>query len=109
MIPLEPSERLRLLQFVCSFAWTDLKVSDEERAVIRLMASHPDFSAKDRAQVESWLERPPPVDEVDPTTIPHAHRELFLDAARSVVEVDGQVRGSERDALELFEELLRTS
>ena len=101
-------ERLRLLQFVCSFAWTDLQVSDGERDLIELMAKHHDFDDADRAQIAKWLEVPPSPEDVDPTRIPREHRQTFLDAIHAVVIADGRVRGSERESLAVFEELLRS-
>ena len=98
--------KLRLLEFVCSFAWTDLKVTDAERALVERTIRGDGFTAKERARVRRWLELPPKPEDVDPTQVPREHRQLFLDAAHQVVEVDGVV-GAERDALRFFAELLR--
>lgn len=106
MKQLAHGERMRLLEFVCSFAWTDLRVTDRERALIRRLAAWLGLGAEDLARVKAWLEVPPPVEAVDPTQIPRAHRALFLEAVRAVVEVDG-VNQAELDALALFEDLIR--
>ena len=97
------------MKFVCSFAWTDLRVSDEERELIDRMVQRYDFDDEDRRQIATWLKVPPAPEEVDPTEIPRAHRQLFLDAARAVVEADGRVVPGERDSLSIFAELVRDS
>lgn len=106
MIDLPKEERLRLLKFVCSFAWTDLRITDGERALIRRLASDADLDAGEQAQVDAWLQVPPRAEEVDPLMIPHEHRERFLRRAREVCEADGQVAPVEREALQTFAELL---
>ena len=78
------AERMNLMRFVCSFVWTDLKV----------------------AQVSAWLRTPPNVEDIDPTSIPRAHRQLFLQAAELAVKVDGRVVPAEAESLALFRELL---
>ena len=106
MNELSREDRLKLLEFVCSFAWTDLRVSDEERHVVRRMVTNAGLGADERQQVEEWLERPPAPEEVDPLDIPLEHRRLFYDSARQVLTSDGLVPG-ERDTLAVFAELLR--
>lgn len=98
-------ERLRLLEFVCSFAWVDLEVRPEERRFVMRMVEKLGMQS-DRAQIERWLERPPPAEDVDPTRIPHAHRELFLQAARDTFKADKHFADSEQEYLELLEQLL---
>lgn len=98
-------ERLRLLEFVCSFAWVDLEVRPEERRFVMRMVEKLGLQS-DRAQIERWLERPPPAEDVDPTRIPHQHRELFLQAARDTFEADKHFAESEREYLELLDQLL---
>ena len=107
MQELSREDRLRLLRFVCSFAWTDLQVSEEERDFVRRLVDRLQLSAEDRARVGKWLERPPDPDDVDPADVPVSHRELFLQMARSVVATDGRLEPGERDSLAIFEELLR--
>jgi hypothetical protein len=107
MQELSREDRLRLLRFVCSFAWTDLEVNDEERDFVRRLVDRFDLSEEDRVRVGQWLERPPAPDEVDPADVPISHRELFLHMARSVVATDGRLEPGERDSLAIFEELLR--
>ena len=99
-------ERLRLMKFVCSFAWADLEVQDEERAFVKQMVSKPALDEQDKQQVAGWLEVPPPPEEVDPSAIPAEHRQLFLDTVRSLVEADNVIAADERENLKLFELLL---
>ncbi len=106
MQQLEREERLRLMKFVCSFAWTDLEVNQAERSLVERMLARSGMSATDCETVREWLAVPPPIEEVDPLEIPIEHRELFLNAARAMVAVDGEVREGEQDTLDLFEELM---
>lgn len=102
---LDRSSRLRLLEFVCSFAWTDLEVTDAERAVVSRLVDRFEFDQEERRQVARWLESPPPAEDVDPLEIPAEHRSVFLDAVREVVGADG-VSQAEAETLALFEELV---
>ncbi len=98
-------DRLRLMKFVCSFAWADLEVQDDERAFVNKMIKELELE-DDRAQIERWLRTPPPPEEVDPTRVPRAHRKLLLDAARAVFNADGVIDPKERENFELLEQLL---
>lgn len=98
-------DRLRLMKFVCSFAWADLEVQDDERAFVNKMIGQLELE-DDRAQIERWLKTPPPPEEVDPTRVPRAHRKLLLDAARAVFNADGVIDPKERENFELLEQLL---
>lgn len=106
MTGMDPKARLELLRFVCSFAWTDLKVQQAERDLVMQLAGRWRLGAAELAQVREWLGAPPPADSVDPTLVPQAHREEFLAAAEAIVRADGRVVGAERDSLALFRELL---
>jgi uncharacterized tellurite resistance protein B-like protein len=106
MRDLSRGECLQLLKFVCSFAWTDLKVQNAERAVVERLVRELDLEAEDSKQVQEWLAVPPRPEDVDPLDIPREHRQLFFDAARHAVEADGRVVPGERDALAIFRELL---
>ncbi|MGE0145299.1 MAG: TerB family tellurite resistance protein [Planctomycetota bacterium] len=105
MQSLSRADRLRLLEFVCSFAWTDLRVSQRERTFVARLVEVLGLDDDERRQVARWLEVPPAPEQVDPTEIPLAHRQLFLEAARRVVAADG-VNPAERDALDLFSDLI---
>jgi uncharacterized tellurite resistance protein B-like protein len=104
---LSPAERLQLLRFVTSFAWSDLEITAGERAYVHRLVSRLRLTREEARQVEGWLESPPPEDEVDPTTIPREHRDVFLGAVREMVEADGEVSPEEREALALLEQLTR--
>jgi uncharacterized tellurite resistance protein B-like protein len=103
---LDPEDRLRLMKFICSFAWADLEVHDEERNFVVKMSAKLGLSRDEIKQVKEWLQVPPPPEEVDPTEIPRAHRQLFLDAARAMVIADGKVDPEEAENLALFEMLV---
>lgn len=104
---LDAEARMALLKFVCSFAWTDLRVQQQERDLVMRTVGRLGLDARQTRQVEEWLRTPPPPEEVDPTRIPKAHRELFLAAAEATVGADGRVVPAERDQLALFRDLLR--
>lgn len=104
---LSREERLRLLRFVASFAWADLTVRDEERAFVARLMRRMAVDAEDARAVAGWLAVPPSPDDVDPTEVPHVHRQLFGEAARAVVMADGEVAPEEREYLKLLELLTR--
>lgn len=103
---LDRDDRLRLMKFVCSFAWADLRIADQERKFVRNMIRKLDLDPQEAAQVEQWLELPPRADEVDPNEIPREHRRLFLDVVRQTIAADGAVTEEERENLALLETLL---
>ena len=100
-------ERLLLMRFVCSFAWADLEVKDEERALVAQMIQRLDLDKEERRQVVHWLESPPAPSSVDPKLVPRAHRMKFLRAVESTVAVDREVTAEERESLVLFAKLIR--
>jgi uncharacterized tellurite resistance protein B-like protein len=102
---LSREDRLRLMKFVCSFAWADLEVQDEERAFVAKMITYLELDA-DQKLIEGWLRHPPRPEEVDPTDVPREHRELFLDAVRRLVAADERIDPKEAETLALFEQLL---
>ena len=103
---LNRKERLRLMRFVCSFAWADFEIRPEERAFVADLIRRLDLDEEERERVEGWLVEPPEPDAVDPTLIPKKHRELFLEAMEAVIEVDGHIAPEERDQLGIFQDLL---
>jgi hypothetical protein len=103
---LKREDRLRLMKFVCSFAWADLEIHTEERAFVQRMVRRLELDAADRKKVEGWLTVPPPPEDVDPSTVPAAHRQLFLETIRGVIAADKRVDPEERENLKLFEMLL---
>jgi len=99
-------ERLRLLRFVCSFAWADLEVTQPEREAVARLVTRLGLGEDDARQVDGWLAVPPLAEDVDPTEVPQAHRQLFLDEVRRIVVADGRVSPGERELLCLFERLI---
>ena len=104
---LDRDERLRLMRFVCSFAWADLEVQSEERSFVSRMILRLDLDDTEKRQVEEWLETPPHPESVDPTQIPLEHRKLFVECVEEVVGADADVSPEEDENLILFKELLR--
>jgi len=103
---LNKRERMLLLKFVCAFAWADLEVKKSERDLVRRLVNTLHLEDDEKREVEQWLKRPPKPEEVDPNRIPRAHRELFLETARQMIAVDGEIDPAERENLELLEQLL---
>ncbi len=66
-----------------------------------------ELDEEERAQVERWLEVPPPPERLDPGEIPREHRQLFIDTVREVIAADKVFDPEEKVTLELFEQLLR--
>ena len=104
---LSVEERLQLLRFVCSFVWADLDVGPSEKTFVLGLTQRMDLADAEIEEVKSWLETPPPPEEVDPASIPVAHRLLFLEAVEEALRADGTVSPPESEALALFRQLLR--
>lgn len=101
-----PEDRMLLLKFVCSFAWSDLKVQAEERRSIDALVEKLELGRDERAIVAGWLEVPPVPADVDPQLVPQEHRSLFVKAIENVITADGVVTPREREQLVLFAQML---
>ena len=97
------SDRMRLMQFVCSFAWADLEIQPEEREFVARLIDRLGFDADERSMVKEWLKVPPAPDPLD---IPREHRALFVEAIRGVIAADGYIAKEESESLALLELLL---
>ena len=104
---LDRNERLRLMKFVCSFAWADLEIREEEREFVASLIKRLEMDEDEARQVAGWLRLPPSPESIDPTLIPREHRRLFVDEIRGVIESDGEIAEKERENLELLNRLLR--
>ncbi len=103
---LDRRDRLRLVEFVCSFAWADLEIHPQERVFISRLIRRLELGEEEDLQVQQWLDRPPQIDDLDPTLIPSAHRLVFVEAIEGIIEADGEVSEEERDSFEIFKQLL---
>lgn len=99
-------DRLQLMRFICSFAWADLRIGQEERDFVHRMVRRLHLSPAEAEQVEGWLQHPPRPDEVDPMLVPPEHRKLFLEAALAVSAADGHITDSEAESYNLLSEML---
>ena len=103
---LNKEERLRLVRFVCSFAWADLSLKSEERDYVSRLVARLQLSQEEQAQVQTWLDTPPDPEDVDPNLIPLEHREMFLDAIRGLISSDLDIAPEEKEAMQLLQQLL---
>ena len=103
---LDKEDRLRLMKFVCSFAWADLQIAESEVKMVQKLVRKLKLDDDEKKQVEQWLELPPTAEELDPTQFPQAHRALFLTTVREMIEVDGDIAEEEVENFELLEQLL---
>ena len=103
---LKKTERMRLIRFVCSFAWADLEVRPEERRFIDRIMRRLELDASERREVEEWIRVPPDPESVDPTEIPQEHRKLFLQVVEELLTSDHELHREELDHLYLFRQLL---
>ena len=106
LLDMNSADRLRLMQFVCSFAWADLEVRAEERTYVRDLVERLGLGADEARQVQRWLEVPPEPESLDPTSVPRAHRVAFVEAIEGLIRSDGEVADEERENLALFKQLL---
>ena len=104
---LPKEDRLLLMKFVCSFAWADLHIQDEERSMVKKLVSKLRLGKEEKAQVDAWLEVPPAAEEVDPAQVPRAHREMFLETIRHIIGADGEIAPDEAENYALFEAMLK--
>ena len=95
------------MRFVCSFAWIDLEVKQEERELVARLIRRLQLDDEEKEYVSRWLESPPPPESVDPALVPRAHRMTFLRAVESTVTADGEGSPEERDSLVIFAQLIR--
>ena len=99
-------DRMLLLKFVCSFAWSDLEIQPEERRTIAGLAERLELDADERKLVDGWLEVPPDPEGVDPQLVPREHRAAFVKAIENVITADGVVTAREREQLVLLAQML---
>ncbi len=107
MAGLNNEDRLRLVRFLCSFAWADLEVSGNEREYLAKVIDRLELKGRARAEAESWLKVPPPPEDIDPTDIPLEHRQVFLTHILQMMGADGEVDEREVENFHLLERLLR--
>lgn len=103
---LDRRDRLRLVQFVCSFAWADFEIQPEERVFISRLIQRLELDEQENLQIQQWLDRPPSLDDLDPTSIPPAHRLFFVEAIEGLISADGEIAEEERETFEIFKQLL---
>jgi uncharacterized tellurite resistance protein B-like protein len=103
---LDRADRLQLLDFVCSFAWADLRIRPQERELMKRLVGRLELPHDERVAVDAMLSRPPRAEDIDPIDVPLEHRRVFLQTVRHMVIADGEIDPAEAEQLDLFEELL---
>jgi uncharacterized tellurite resistance protein B-like protein len=106
MDELNHEDRLRLVKFVCSFAWADLVIRPEERNFVDHIVQSLKLDDEDQSKVASWMAVPPNPESVDPMQIPSEQRKIFLDSIEGVIVADGEIAPEERENFALLRELL---
>ncbi len=100
---LDHEQRMRLMRLVCSFAWADRVVQRKEKRFIGRLILRLELDPDERRQAEAWLEKPPPVEELDLERVPHEHRVLFVESVAALLLADGDLAPEE---LEVFRPLI---
>lgn len=103
---LNKKERMLLLKFVCAFAWADLEVKDSEVKFVKRLMDRLELDEAERAQVDEWLVTAPAPDSVSPGRIPQEHKRVFIESARALMYVDGDIDDDERAQLDRLKEAL---
>jgi hypothetical protein len=106
MKTLHSEDRLRLLRFVCSFAWADLEVQAEEKVFVLNLIRRLHIPPDEREAVLEMLSMPPRPEDIDPLDVPIEHRKMFVETVRDLMLADGKVDPAEAENLDLFEQLL---
>jgi hypothetical protein len=106
MAEFERADRLRLVKFLCSFAWADLEVREEERVFVKRVVQRLGLNDEDEVKIQGWLSVPPDPESVDPMQIPRAHRRIFLDSIEGVIVSDGVITPEERESFDVLKTLL---
>ena len=57
-------------------------------------------------QFRMSVNRPPQIDDLDPTSIPPVHRRIFVEEVEGLIASDGEVSDEERESLEIFKQLI---
>ena len=103
---LDQRDRLRLVEFVCSFAWADFEIRPEERVFISRLIRRLELDEDEHLRVQQWLDRPSGLRDLDPTSIPAAHRRVFVEAIEGLISSDGEISDEEGESFEIFKQLL---
>ena len=103
---LSPDDRLRLMKFVCSFAWADLEIRDSERSFVANLVRRLELGEEESLQVQGWLISPPSPEEIDPYDVPEEHRKVFLEVMLQMIAADGELDPAETETYNLLSQLL---
>jgi hypothetical protein len=83
-----------------------MEVTPAERAHVGRLVARLGLSVAEVADVERWLDAPPPTDDLDPMHVPAEHRQMLLATLREVAAIDGRVSDEEAELIGLLEQLL---
>jgi len=104
---LSVDERIQLVRFVCSFAWADLEIREEERTYVANLVRRLGLGDAEQATAEEMLKEPPAPETIDPLTIPVKHRQIFLDSVLGMIAADGEIAEGEALSYNLLQQLVR--
>jgi uncharacterized tellurite resistance protein B-like protein len=99
---IDRKHRLRLMQFLCSFAWADGKVRKQEKILVRRFAEFLDFDDEAIRNIEAWLKQAPRLEEFDTSELSRADRVIFVEAIESVILADGKIAAEEQALFDRF-------
>jgi len=97
---------MRLMRFVCSFAWADLEIRPEEREFVHAMIERLTLDDEEREAVRGWLDLPPEPESIDPTLVPRAHRRVVIEAIGGIIAADGRIAPEEYESFRIFQDLV---
>lgn len=104
---LSREDRMRLMRFVCSFAWVDLEIHVEGRAFVRDLVLRLGLDEDETREIEELLTLPPDPEQVDPGEIPVEHRKLFLDTLLVLSATGGTLTTAQAETFHLLSQLVR--
>ena len=104
---LSTDERIQLVRFVCSFAWADLEIREEERTYVANLVTRLGLGEAEQEAAANMLKEPPAPETIDPLSIPVEHRQIFLDAVLGIIAADGEIAEGEALSYNLLQQLVR--
>ena len=96
---------MQLFHFMCTFAWADMEIQQEEREMIERLMISLNLSPSQFQTVLTWLDDVRSLPDIDPYEIHPDFREQIYQAAEAIVLSDGEVTFNEKDMLDLLRQV----